>query len=100
MGFHWNELHIRPRILVLLFTALLAASLVYFLQFSGAMDQRILYGILVVAVLSTAGALYEFIYRIEDTSLTALFDSVTAQGPGSGDTADDGEDGQDRSSGQ
>lgn len=97
MGFHWNDLHIRPRILVLLFTALLAASLVYFLQFSGNMDQRILYGILVVAVLSTAGALYEYVYVIEDTTLNGLYERARSRGPGDG-TADGQEDaGQERS---
>lgn len=98
MGFHWNDLHIRPRLLVLLFTALLAAALVYFLQFSGNMDQRILYGILVVAVLSTAGALYEFIYEIEDSNLTALLSSITAKGSQVAGAADDEQGGQDGTS--
>jgi len=100
MGFHWNELHIRPRLLGLVFTALLAASLVYFMQFSGNMDQRLLYGVLVIAVLATAGALYEFIYRVEDTDLITLLGSITATGPQTMDTSADEDDGQDRASDQ
>lgn len=72
MGLYWNELHLRPRLLLGAVIALLAASLVYFLQFTSA-DPATIYAGLLVALFAAGWVLYEYIYRIRGQSMTELY---------------------------